>query len=298
MSDKTQPLVSIIIPAYKATTTIASTVESLINQTYTHWEAAIASDDNLDYLALLAQQGITDPRIKQTFTGSIGNGEAVARNAAVQISNGEILANLDADDAYSPNRLQELVPLALEYGAAIDNTGVYNTELILYKQPFPKRNTLTFATPDDILQPRVPFFPVFQRQYLGTGWTKVPFAADVLFNLELLSRIQKVAIHPQPLYQYYKRENSITQSTNAFETAERAYQQILALLAEEKFDLTPEIRQAANDEFSQNLLLNRLFRQYMESGRCQNLEQFLDLTENGHAHWLKPELESVTLQIF
>ena len=32
----------------------------------------------------------------------------------------------------------------------------------------------------------------------------------------------------------------------------------------------------------------------MESGRCQNLEQFLDQTENGHADWLKPELESVT----
>lgn len=295
MSDKTQPLVSIIIPAYRATKTIASTVKSLINQTYTHWEAAIASDDNINYLSLLTQQGITDSRIKQAFTGSIGNGEAVARNTAVEISNGEILANLDADDAYSPNRLQELVPLVLEYGAAIDNTGVYNTELIFYKQPFPDRTTLTFATPDDILKPRIPFFPVFRREFLGQGWTKVPFAADVLFNLELLSRIQKVAIHPQPLYQYYKRENSITQSTKAFETAERSYQQILTLLEAGKLDLTPEIRQIAYEEFSQNLLLNRLFSQYMESGRCQNLEQFLDLTENGHADWLKPELESVTL---
>ncbi|MDJ1177716.1 glycosyltransferase family 2 protein [Roseofilum sp. BLCC_M91] len=293
MSDKSQPLVSIIIPAYKAEKTIASTVTSLINQTYSHWEAAIASDDTIDYLSLLAQQGITDPRIKQTFTGSIGNGEAVARNAAVGISKGEILANLDADDAYSPNRLQELVPLAIEYGAAIDNTGVYNTELILYKQPFPERTALTFATPDDILKPRVPFFPVFQRQYLGTGWTKVPFAADVLFNLELLSRIEKVAIHPQPLYQYYKRENSITQSANAFETAERAYKQILALLEAGTLDLTPAIRIAARDEFSQNLLLNRLFRQYMQQKRCQNLEEFLDMTDNGHADWLKLELQAI-----
>jgi len=295
MSKDFAPLVSIIIPAYCAEKTIAFTIKSLIEQTYPHWEAAIASDDTIDYLAILAKEGITDPRLKQVFTGSIGNGEAVARNAAVEISKGEILANLDADDAYSPNRLEELVPLAIKYGAAIDNTGVYNTELILYKQPFPERTALTFATPDDILKPRVPFFPVFQRKYLGTGWTQVPFAPDVLFNLELLSRIQKVAIHPQPLYQYYKRENSITQSANAFQTAERAYEQILALLEKEKLDLTPEIRQTAYKEFSQNLLLNRLFRQYMESGRCQNLEQFLDLTENGHADWLKPELESVTL---
>ena len=295
MSDKTQPPVSIIIPAYRAEKTIAQAVKSLQAQTYTNWEAAIASDDMVDYLSVLSDRGIRDRRLKQTFTGSSGNGEAVARNAAVKISTGEAIANLDADDAYQPNRLAELVPLAMEYGAAIDNTGVYNTDLVLYKRPFQNLTTVTFATPEDILKPRVPFFPVFRREYLGTGWTKVPFAADVLFNLELLSRIEKVAIHPQPLYQYYKRENSITQSANAFDTAERAYKQILALLEAGKLDLTPEIRTAAIDEFSQNLLLNRVFRQYMQQGRCQNLEEFLDMTDNGHADWLKPELESVQI---
>jgi succinoglycan biosynthesis protein ExoO len=295
MSNGYAPLVSIIIPAYRAENTIAETVKSLLNQTYTNWEAAIGSDDGLDYLWVLSGHGIEDARLKQVFTGSVGNGEAVARNKAVEISNGEILANLDADDAFQPNRLAELVPLAMEYGAAIDNTGVYNTDLVLYKRPFGDRSTVTFATANDILKPRIPFFPVFRREFLGRGWTKVPFAADVLFNLELLSRVEKVALHPQPLYRYYKQENSITQSATAFDTAERAYQQILALLQEGKLDMTPEIRQAAHDEFSQNLLLNRLFRQYMESGRCQNLEEFLDLTENGHADWLKPELESVTI---
>jgi len=295
MSNGYAPLVSIIIPAYRAENTIAETVKSLLNQTYTNWEAAIGSDDGLDYLSLLSRHGIEDARLKQVFTGSVGNGEAVARNKAVEISNGEILANLDADDAFQPNRLAELVPLAMEYGAAIDNTGVYNTDLVLYKCPFSDRTTVTFATANDILKPRIPFFPVFRREFFGRGWTKVPFAADVLFNLELLSRVETVALDPQPLYRYYKRENSITQSATAFDTAERAYQQILALLQEGKLDMTPEIRQAAHDEFSQNLLLNRLFRQYMESGRCQNLEEFLDLTENGHADWLKPELESVTV---
>ncbi|NEO03250.1 MAG: glycosyltransferase family 2 protein, partial [Moorea sp. SIO3I7] len=117
------------------------------------------------------------------------------------------------------------------------------------------------------------------------------FAADVMFNLELLSRVGKIAIHPQPLYQYYKRQNSITQSATAFETAELGYHKILALLDAGELDLTEDIRRAATEEFSQNLRLNRVFRQYMQSGRCQNLEEFLDMTENGHADWLKSELE-------
>lgn len=289
------PKVSIIIPAYQAENTIAPAVKSLLDQTYTHWEAAIASDDGVDYCALLGEQGIQDSRIKQTFTFGVGNGEAVARNAAVDISTGEVIANLDADDAFAPNRLAELVPLAMQYGAAIDNTGVYNTDLVLYKRPFGDRTGIAFATPDDILKPRVPFFPVFRREFLGMGWTKVPFAADVLFNLELLSRTRKVAIHPQSLYQYYKRQNSITQSPTAFDTAERAYQRILHLLAAGELDLTPEISAAAFEEFSLNLRLNCVFRRYMESGRCQNLEEFLDLTENGRADWLKPEFESIAL---
>ncbi len=295
MVQSSKTLVSIIIPAYQAENTIVATIKSLQAQTYENWEAVICSDDRVDYLSVLSSQGINDPRLKQTFTGGYGIGEVPARNAAVAISTGEVIANLDADDAYEPNRLAELVPLAITYGAAIDNTGVYNIDLILYKRPFRDRTAVTFATPDDILKPRIPFAPVFRREFLGSGWTKVPFATDVLLNLELLSRVGTVAIHPQPLYKYYKRENSVTQSAKAFETAEHAYKQILALLEAGKLDLTPEIRTAAIDEFSQNLRLNRLFYQYMQSGRCQNLEEFLDMTENGHADWLKPELASVVI---
>lgn len=276
-----QPLVSIIIPAYRAENTIAFTVRSVLAQTYDHWQVAIGVDDQVDYLQLLAEQGINDPRLKQVFTGGIGSGEAIARNKAVSICDGDILANLDADDAFASDRLEKLVPLAEKYGVAIDNTGVYNSELVLYKQPFPQRQALNFATAADILSPRIPFFPVFQRQLLGDGWTKVPFAADVLFNLELLSRTEKVAIHPEPLYRYYKRDNSITQSANAFETAEKAYLTILSLLDEGALTLTDAIRQAARQEFSENLALNKVFRRYMEEGRCQNLEQFLDMINNG-----------------
>ncbi|NET51988.1 MAG: glycosyltransferase family 2 protein, partial [Merismopedia sp. SIO2A8] len=266
MLSQNQPLVSIIIPAYRAESTIVSTIQSIQNQTYTNWEMIIGSDDGKDYIDLLTHQGIHDSRIKQTYTGGVGTGEAPARNQAVAMSTGDILANLDADDAFRSDRLAELVPLAVEYGAAIDNTGVYNTDLVLYKQPFGDRATLSFATSDDILKPRTPFFPVFRREFLGQGWTKVPFAADVLFNLELLSRVENIAIHPHPLYQYYKRENSITQAADAFDTAERSYKQILDLLSQGSLDLTDTIRTAAQDEFNQNLLLNRLFRSYMHQG--------------------------------
>jgi len=297
MKNRIEPLVSIIIPAYRAQETIALTIQSLQEQHYSNWEAVIGSNDGVDYLAVLADQGIQDPRFKQAYTEGWGTGESPARNAATAIAQGEIFANLDADDAYAPNRLVELVPLAIEYGAAIDNTGVYNQDLVLYKRPFCDRTTITWATAQDILSPRVPFFPVFRREFLGKGWRKFAFAADVLFNLELLSRVETIPIHPDSLYRYYKRDNSITQSKRAFETIEIGYQQIFDALAAQELELTDSIYKAAIAEFSENQRLNRVFYRYMQEGRCENLEAFLDLTENGRAAWFKPELEAVATAI-
>ena len=278
-----EPLVSIIIPAYQAERTIAEAVKSLQAQTWSNWEAIIGSDDGMDYLEILSRQGLDTKRmrLKQAFTVGSGLGPSSARNAAQDRARGELLAHLDADDAYEPSRLAELVPLAIEHGVAIDNTGVYNNHRIRYKQPFPDRRALTWATADDILQPRIPFFPLYRRDLWRKGWTSVPFAGDVLFNLELLSRSGKMALHPQPLYRYYKRSGSITKSATAFESAERSYHQILSLLRSGQLDLTPTVRATALEVFSQNLSLNRVFRQYMETGRCHDLEEFLDITKNG-----------------
>ena len=289
----TSPVVSAIIPAYRAEDTIVRAIASLLQQTYPHWEAVIASDDGIDYLALLADRGIRDRRLKQIVTGDRATGAGTTRNRALSISTGEILATLDADDAYLPHRLETLVPLALEHGAVIDNTGVHNRDLVRYKTPFTgEGDRIRAVNTEDILKPRIPFFPVFRHEFIGRGWTNVAFAEDVLFNLELLSRTKTEVISVESLYCYYKRDGSTTQSANAFDTAQRGYHEILDLLNSSHLDLTPQIRQAAIEEFQQNLRLNQVFRRYMEQGQCQTLEEFLDMTDNGRAEWLRSELET------
>jgi glycosyltransferase involved in cell wall biosynthesis len=286
----TEPLVSAIVPAFRAEATLQGAARSLLGQTYSRWEAIIASDDGVDYLGLLGDAGISDARFRQVFTGSHATGEGNARNAALGLAQGEIVANLDADDAFRADRLEKLVPLALTYGAAVDNTGVHGEDGRLYKRPFPEASVVEPITADGILSPRIPFFPVFRRELAGDGWTTVAFAADVLFNLELLCVAPKVVVHPESLYRYFKRPGSITQASDAYEAAERGYAEILRLLEAGGLRLSDEVRAAAHAEFSANRRLNRLFRRYMESGRCASLEAFLDLTANGRAPWVEDEL--------
>ena len=74
------------------------------------------------------------------------------------------------------------------------------------------------------------------------------------------------------------------------DTAERGYVAIIRLLESDALRLSEEVRAAAHAEFTANRRLNRLFRQYFQSGRCATLEDFLDLTENGRAPWVEAEL--------
>jgi glycosyltransferase involved in cell wall biosynthesis len=285
-----EPLVSVIIPAFRAEATLPGAIRSLLAQTWTSWEAIVASDDRIDYLALLADRGVRDHRLAQVFTGACGSGEGNARNAALSQARGPVLCNLDADDAFRPDRLEKLAPLALAHGAAVDNTGVHGLGRRSHKRPFPGAFEVAPITAEGILGPRIPFFPVFRRELAGDGWTRVAFAADVLFNLELLCAAPSMVVHPESLYLYFKRAGSITEAPDAFEAAERGYAEILRLLEAGALRLSAEVRAAAHAEFTANRRLNRLFGRYMASGRCASLEGFLDLTENGRAPWVRDEL--------
>lgn len=288
MSD--QPIVSVIIPAYRAEATVPGALRSLVAQTYPRWQAIIASDDGVDYLAVLDRAGIRDDRLQQVSTGACGSGEGNARNVALASARGALLCNLDADDEFRADRLEQLAPLALTHGAAVDNTGVHRPGGGVYKRPFPDARAITPLTVDGVLKPRIPLFPVFRREFAGDGWTTVPFAADVLFNLELLCAAPSMVVHPESLYLYFKRDGSITHAPDTARTAEQGYAAILHLLKSGALRLSSQLRATARAEFTANRRLNRLFRHYLRSGCCASLEEFLDMTQNGRAPWVEAEL--------
>lgn len=98
------PVISVIIPAYNAEKTIAQTIESVLNQSFVDFEAIVINDGSTDLtLDILGQ--IEDPRI-QVF--SYGNaGVSAARNRGISQAAGEFIAFLDADDLWTPDKLEK-----------------------------------------------------------------------------------------------------------------------------------------------------------------------------------------------
>lgn len=101
-----QPLVSVITPCHNMEKYVAETVQSVRNQTYSHWEMLIVCEASTDgTVVILRSLAAQDERIKITIKTS-HSGIAEARNQAIQQAQGHYLAFLDADDLWYPEKLE------------------------------------------------------------------------------------------------------------------------------------------------------------------------------------------------
>jgi len=100
-----EPLVSVIMPAYNARQYITESIESVIAQTYKNWELIIVDDNSTDSTASIIKEfTLKDPRIKYLYQDRGRQGKA--RNKAIKNSNGDYIAFLDADDLWEQSKLE------------------------------------------------------------------------------------------------------------------------------------------------------------------------------------------------
>lgn len=95
-----------MMPAFNAEQYIQEAIESVLAQSYTHWELIIVDDGSTDKTAEIASQ-FANARIK--VIRQANRGEAAARNTALNFGQGEFLAFLDSDDTFLPSHLEATV---------------------------------------------------------------------------------------------------------------------------------------------------------------------------------------------
>jgi glycosyltransferase involved in cell wall biosynthesis len=102
------PLVSVIIPAYNAGAFIKETINSVLAQTYRHWELIVVNDGSGDNTADLVKDLIEkDTRI--SLISKSNSGVSDTRNKGMEQAKGELIAFLDADDVWLPDNLEKKV---------------------------------------------------------------------------------------------------------------------------------------------------------------------------------------------
>lgn len=101
------PLISIVMPAFNTAAYIRQAIESVVAQTYPHWELLIVDDGSTDSTADVVAT-FSDPRLRFFQLEHVGYPSRV-RNYALRQARGEYFAFLDSDDAYMPDALASLL---------------------------------------------------------------------------------------------------------------------------------------------------------------------------------------------
>ncbi|MBD2095223.1 glycosyltransferase [Trichocoleus sp. FACHB-591] len=97
------PLVSVIIPAFNSEKTVRETIDSVLHQTLSNVEIIVINDGSQDSTLEVAAS-ISDVRLK-IFSYS-NAGVSASRNRGLIHASGDYIAFLDADDLWTPDKLQ------------------------------------------------------------------------------------------------------------------------------------------------------------------------------------------------
>lgn len=120
-NDNSNPLISIVMPAYNSEKTVSKSIESVLKQTFNNWELIIIDDASNDQTAEIVSDKFKDTRIK-LIRNATNLGPANARNIGLDGVKGTYVAFLDADDFWANEKLEIQVSFMQKKGCAISYT--------------------------------------------------------------------------------------------------------------------------------------------------------------------------------
>jgi len=185
---KTMPKVSVVIPVYNSAKLLNTALRSVFEQTYSDFEVVVVddgSDDRDELEAVLASWGDAVHCVRQA-----NGGPAKARNTAIAHATGELIAFLDADDEWLPEKLQRQVAYFEQY----PQTGLLHTGVI------GQANREKSASP-----PRRAFCDLFHTEFfINTLTVMIPITAAFLMRINVEESALSAALG-EPYRAYMRR---------------------------------------------------------------------------------------------
>ena len=118
-------MISVVIPLYNKEKSIASTLESVLAQTYADYEIIVVDDGSTDKSLNVVQDYIRRVNSEELIVNSIrvihkeNGGVCSARNRGIEEAKGEYIALLDGDDQWDKEYLAEQVKMIRDFPEAV-----------------------------------------------------------------------------------------------------------------------------------------------------------------------------------
>lgn len=100
-------MASVVIPVYNRAESVLRAIASVLDQSYPVLEVVVVDDGSEDGTAA-AIEALDDPRVK-VIRHDTNRGSASARNTGITAARGDLIALLDSDDAWMPQKLEKQV---------------------------------------------------------------------------------------------------------------------------------------------------------------------------------------------
>jgi len=218
-----KPLLSVVVPVYKAEKYLHRCVNSILNQTLNDLELILVDDGSPDNSgAICDEYAKKDDRVRVVHKPN--GGAASARNVGIDIANGEYIGFCDSDDYLNVNMYKELLDVLKENNldsiTCLSNTrdesgnlvssGISDKKLKHYnKVEYIKKIYLwdadvslctRISKTEKIKQIRIP-----EKRRVE----------DFFFTICLLHNLGKTSIYNYPFYEYTVNTNSVTHSADS-----------------------------------------------------------------------------------
>ena len=262
-----KPVVSVIIPVYNGEKYLKECLDSVIRQSFSHWEMICINDGSTDgSLRILEDFARMDDRIR--VLSQDNQGQSAARNAGMRCAQGAYILFLDCDDRLMPDALERLTERAVEDqldilyfdGETFFNDGLDTEEKFAgYRQVYHAKITISgtltgtemFRTLYESGSYRVSVcMQLFRRTFLQeTGMTFYPgiLYEDNLFTMKTMTQAKRTGYCHQTFYMRRIRPNSIVTQSKDYRHLRSyviAYTQIAAYAMDAKLpaEVMPGVR--------------------------------------------------------
>lgn len=216
-----EKLVSIIIPVYNVEKYLNRCVDSVINQTYKNIEVLLIDDGSSDSCGKMCDDYAKENKNIKSFHKKNG-GLSDARNYGLKKAQGQYIYFLDSDDWIEPKTIEILVKKIESDKADIAVGGIktvgdfssyenlwYNQDLVLSKD----------EALNDLLENKYMASHACNKLFTKELISKHPFPKGKIYeDIRIMHNIfldcEKITITKEYLYNYYQREESISNNHN------------------------------------------------------------------------------------
>ena len=276
-----ESLVTIIVPVYNSARYLGDCVESVLAQTYRHWELILVDDGSQNSTKELCERMCKQDQRIRLFCRE-HRGVSAARNVGIENARGEYLFFLDSDDTIHPALIETLCQVMGESHVAVAMGGCRNIEKGIFPKPSGQPDHAENVQDKSYLRAHEAMQAfiwntaevslksiggnMIRRDALGSVrfYEDLSHGEDTWFMYQLICKGVDIMIVPCGWYYYrrYAQSTSKTYSVPSIQSRYRVWQYIR--------DHERKNGRTANAVRCENMILNQIMEWYLAGWRKQH----------------------------